>query len=66
MVGVVWFVPVVHYPLFARVASERLDLYSEAHSRFTGYVVGPPMLVEPRQLSSSPSLGSKACPSSPL
>jgi hypothetical protein len=48
MVGVVWFVQVVHYPLFARVASERLDLHSEAHSRFLGYVVGPPMLVEPR------------------
>ncbi|CAA9432232.1 MAG: hypothetical protein-transmembrane region and signal peptide prediction [uncultured Rubrobacteraceae bacterium] len=46
MVGVIWFVQVVHYPLFARVGSERFDVYSEAHSRLTTYVVGPPMLVE--------------------
>ena len=46
MVGVVWFVQVVHYPLFARVGPEKFCLYSEAHSRLTTYVVGPPMLVE--------------------
>ena len=46
MVGVIWFVQVVHYPLFAKVGPERFVLYSEAHSRLTTYVVGPPMLVE--------------------
>ncbi len=46
MVGVVWFVQVVHYPLFARVGPEKFCLYSEAHSRLTTYVVGPPMLIE--------------------
>ena len=46
MVGVIWFVQVVHYPLFARVGSEGFAPYSEAHSRLTTYVVGPPMLVE--------------------
>ena len=46
MVGVVWFVQVVHYPLFSRVGSEKFSLYSEAHSRLTTYVAGPPMLVE--------------------
>ena len=46
MVGVVWFVQVVHYPLFSRIGSEKFSLYSEAHSRLTTYVVGPPMLVE--------------------
>lgn len=46
MVGVIWFVQVVHYPLFSRVGSEGFSLYSEAHSRLTTYVVGPPMLVE--------------------
>ena len=46
MVGVIWFVQVVHYPLFAKVGSERFVLYSKAHSRLTTYVVGPPMLVE--------------------
>jgi hypothetical protein len=39
-------VQVVHYPLFSRVGSEKFSLYSEAHSRLTTYVVGPPMLVE--------------------
>ncbi len=46
MVGVIWFVQVVHYPLFAKVGSEGFALYSKAHSRLTTYVVGPPMLVE--------------------
>ncbi len=46
MVGVIWFVQVVHYPLFARIGSKEFALYSEAHSRLTTYVVGPPMLVE--------------------
>jgi hypothetical protein len=46
MVGVIWFVQVVHYPLFSRVGGEGFALYSEAHSRLTTYVVGPLMLVE--------------------
>lgn len=46
MVGIIWFVQVVHYPLFERVGKEGFAAYSEAHSRLTGYVVGPPMLLE--------------------
>ena len=46
MVGLIWFVQIVHYPLFSRVGEEKFSLYSEAHSRLTGYVVGPPMLLE--------------------
>ena len=46
MVGVIWFVQVVHYPLFGRVGEGGFAAYSTAHSRLTGYVVGPPMLVE--------------------
>ena len=46
MLGVIWFVQVVHYPLFSRVGPEKFSLYSEAHSRLTTYIVGPPMLVE--------------------
>jgi hypothetical protein len=46
MVGVIWFVQVVHYPLFSRVGPEKFSLYSEVHSRLTTYVVGPPMFVE--------------------
>jgi hypothetical protein len=46
MVGVIWFVQIVHYPLFSKVGSGGFALYSDAHSRLTTYVVGPPMLIE--------------------
>ena len=46
MVGLIWFVQIVHYPLFDRVGSESFTAYSEAHSRLTTLVVGPVMLVE--------------------
>ena len=46
MVGVIWFVQIVHYPLFSRVGVSGFAAYSGAHSRLTGLVVGPPMLVE--------------------
>ncbi len=46
MVGIIWFVQIVHYPLFSRVGGAGFAAYSEAHSRLTGLVVGPPMLVE--------------------
>ena len=46
MVGLIWFVQIVHYPLFARIGEGSFRPYSEAHSRLTSYVVGPPMLLE--------------------
>ncbi len=46
MVGVIWFVQIVHYPLFDRVGPSVFTAYSDAHSRLTTYVVGPPMLLE--------------------
>ena len=46
MVGLIWFVQIVHYPLFSRVGEEGFSRYSDAHSRLTSYVVGPPMLLE--------------------
>lgn len=46
MVGIIWFVQIVHYPLFSRVGTAGFPAYSDAHSRLTTYVVGPPMLVE--------------------
>jgi hypothetical protein len=46
MVGVIWFVQVVHYPLFARVGTPKFSAYSLEHTRLTGLVVGPPMLLE--------------------
>ncbi len=46
MVGVIWFVQVVHYPLFAGVGRDGWVGYAGLHVRRTGWVVGPPMLVE--------------------
>ncbi|MDP9439422.1 MAG: hypothetical protein M3P49_11875, partial [Actinomycetota bacterium] len=46
MVGLIWFVQIVHYPLFASVGRGGFAEYSRAHSRLTGLVVGPPMLIE--------------------
>jgi hypothetical protein len=46
MVGVIWFVQVVHYPLFARVGPSDFSAYSIRHTRLTSLVVGPPMLLE--------------------
>lgn len=46
MVGLIWFVQTVHYPLFDSVGADVFRNYSEAHSRLTSWVVGPPMLVE--------------------
>ncbi len=46
MVGVIWFVQVVHYPLFDRADRTDFPAFAAEHQRLTGYVVGPPMLLE--------------------
>lgn len=46
MTGLIWFVQVVHYPLFASVGGPGFAAYSRAHQQLTTFVVGPPMLVE--------------------
>ena len=46
MTGVIWFVHVVHYPLFDRVGADGFRAYHAAHTRTTGYVVIVPMIVE--------------------
>lgn len=46
MVGLIWFVQLVHYPLAAQVGSEAFVAYQEAHMSRTSLAVGPPMLVE--------------------
>jgi hypothetical protein len=46
MLGLIWFVQVVHYPLFAAVGRDGFVAYHAAHSRLTTVVVGPPMLLE--------------------
>jgi uncharacterized membrane protein len=46
MTGLIWFVQVVHYPLFAGVGAEGYARYQEGHMRRTTLVVAPLMLVE--------------------
>jgi hypothetical protein len=46
MTGIIWFVQVVHYPLFARVGESGFATYSQQHATRTGWVVAPLMLVE--------------------
>jgi len=46
MVGLVWFVQVVHYPLLARVGRAGFVPYEAAHMRLTTRVVAPAMLAE--------------------
>lgn len=46
MIGIIWFVQVVHYPLLARVGSDGYPAYQAAHNRRTTVVVAGPMLLE--------------------
>lgn len=46
MTGVIWFVGVVHYPLFARVGRAEWAAYERAHRIRTTFVVAPPMLAQ--------------------
>lgn len=46
MTGLIWFVQVVHYPLFGGVGREGFSVYEQRHSLLTTWVVAPAMLVE--------------------
>jgi len=46
MTGLVWFVQVVHYPLYARVGPGDFVRYETDHTRRTGWIVAPAMAVE--------------------
>jgi hypothetical protein len=46
MTGLIWFVQIVHYPLFEEVGSDRLARYETLHANRTSWVVFPPMLIE--------------------
>lgn len=46
MVGVIWFVQVVHYPLLSVVPVESAASVAVEHQRRTGWVVMIPMTVE--------------------
>ncbi len=46
LVGLIWFVTVSHYPLFALVGLGAFTRYHAAHSRRTTLLVALPMLIE--------------------
>jgi hypothetical protein len=46
MVGVIWFVQIIHYPLFSLVGQERFPVYAERHQRLALRLLGVPMFVE--------------------
>ncbi len=46
MTGLIWFVQVVHYPLFAHVGPDEFAEYHSANTRRTTWVVVGPMVTE--------------------
>jgi hypothetical protein len=46
MCGVIWFVQIVHYPLFERVGLDQFTAYETAHRNRIFWVVVPPILIE--------------------
>ncbi|GAB4193467.1 MAG: hypothetical protein Tsb0015_16260 [Simkaniaceae bacterium] len=45
MVGIIWFIQIVHYPLYSKI-KEGFPAYEKMHLRRTSYIVGPIMLIE--------------------
>ena len=46
MVGLIWLIQIVHYPLFASVGVEQFSEYSERHQFLITFIVGPVMAAE--------------------
>lgn len=46
MVGLIWFVQIVHYPLYTKVGPEQFVTYQQAHTQLVSLVVIPLMLAE--------------------
>ena len=46
MVGLIWMVQIVHYPMYDRVGDEQFCRYEADHNRLITPIVGIPMLAE--------------------
>lgn len=46
LVGLIWFVQIVHYPLLGGVGERQFPSYEQRHCRLTTWVVAPLMLTE--------------------
>ncbi len=46
MTGIIWFVQIVHYPLFSEVGASGFTDYEKLHTFRTAIIVMPPMCIE--------------------
>ncbi|MEI6535995.1 MAG: hypothetical protein WCN98_11680 [Verrucomicrobiaceae bacterium] len=46
LVGLIWTIQLVHYPLFAQVGRETFVAYHQRHTRQMTWIVAPLMLIE--------------------
>jgi hypothetical protein len=46
MTGVIWFVQIVHYPLFSSIDESDFLSFHREHTKKTTWIVGPPMMFE--------------------
>jgi hypothetical protein len=46
MAGLIWFVQLVHYPLFQLVGADDFARYEQGHTRRTTWIVAPLMILE--------------------
>lgn len=46
MIGLIWLVQIVHYPLFKDVGAEHFANYQNKHQLKISFIVGPAMLIE--------------------
>lgn len=46
LVGLIWFVQLVHYPLMAKVGEQDYTTYQQLHERRTTWAVAPAMFIE--------------------
>jgi uncharacterized membrane protein len=46
MVGLIWLVQIVHYPLFAQVGDNTFLVYHKRHTQLITFIVAPLMLLE--------------------
>lgn len=46
MAGIIWFVQIVHYPLFQEVGAGKFVVYENQHTTRTGWIIAPIMVLE--------------------
>ena len=46
LVGLIWTIQLVHYPLFARVGADGFTVYEREHARRITWIVAPAMALE--------------------